>query len=131
MPQSDIIFLDDALRAERQIFDRIPVVDSAPLIDGSDPRKVARDTFVINIGDLIQNLTNDLHLANLHRVVNTSARERYSIPFFIDADYDAVFAPLESCVSADNPARYAPVSCGAHKFGRFVASYPHLQRKAG
>lgn len=85
------------------------------------------DTFVINIGDLVQKLTNDRYLANLHRVVNTSGRERYSIPFFIDADYDAEFAPLPSCVSADNPARYAPVTCGSHKFQRFVNSFPHLQ----
>ncbi len=86
-------------------------------------------TFVINIGDLIQKLTNNRYLANLHRVVNTSGRERYSIPFFIDADDDAVFAPLESCVTDDNPARYAPVSCGAHKFGRFVSSFPYLQQE--
>jgi isopenicillin N synthase-like dioxygenase len=85
-------------------------------------------TFVINIGDLIQRLTNDLYLANMHRVINTSGRERYSIPFFIDADYDAVFAPLASCVSADNPQRYQPVTCGAHKFGRFAASYAHLAK---
>ena len=83
-------------------------------------------TFVINIGDLIQRLTNDVYLANLHRVVNASGRERYSIPFFIDADYDAVFAPIPECVTADNPARYDPVTCGAHKFGRFQDSYPHL-----
>ena len=57
-----------------------------------------------------------LYLANLHRVVNASGRERYSIPFFIDADADAVFQPLDSCVSAENPARYEPVTCGAHKF---------------
>ncbi|WP_052257675.1 isopenicillin N synthase family dioxygenase [Leisingera sp. ANG-DT] len=87
-------------------------------------------SFVINIGDLIQRLTNDLYLANLHRVVNASGRERYSIPFFIDADADAVFQPLDSCVSADNPARYEPVSCGAHKFGRFKDSFPHLKDKA-
>ncbi|MDV7270144.1 2-oxoglutarate and iron-dependent oxygenase domain-containing protein [Thioclava sp. A2] len=85
-------------------------------------------TFVINIGDLIQKLTNGVYLANLHRVVNNSGRERYSIPFFIDADYDAVFAPLESCVTEANPARYEPVTCGAHKFGRFQASYPHLRK---
>jgi isopenicillin N synthase-like dioxygenase len=59
-------------------------------------------------------------------VVNTSGRERYSIPFFIDANYDAVFAPIPQCVSPENPARYAPVTCGAHKFGRFKDSYPHL-----
>lgn len=85
-------------------------------------------TFVINIGDLLQRLTNDRYLANLHRVVNTSGRERYSIPFFIDADYDAEFAPLASCIDADNPARYEAVTCGAHKYARFVDSYPHLQK---
>lgn len=86
-------------------------------------------TFVINIGDLVQRLTNDRYLANLHRVVNTSGRERYSVPFFIDADYDTVFEPLPSCVSSGNPARYEPVSCGAHKFRRFVNSFPHLQKE--
>ncbi|MES0864284.1 2-oxoglutarate and iron-dependent oxygenase domain-containing protein [Ruegeria sp. SCPT10] len=84
-------------------------------------------TFVINIGDLIQRLTNDVYLANMHRVINTSGRERYSIPFFIDADYSAEFAPLPSCVSASNPQRYHPVTCGAHKFGRFSNSYAHLK----
>lgn len=86
------------------------------------------DTFVINIGDLIQRLTNDRYLANLHRVVNTTGRERYSIPFFIDADFNAVFKPLPTCVSEDNPARYGAVTCGTHKFGRFVNSFPHLQK---
>ena len=84
-------------------------------------------TFVINIGDLIQRLSNDIYLANLHRVVNTSGRERYSIPFFLDADFDAVIAPLENCITPDHPSAYAPVTCGAHKYGRFKASYAHLQ----
>ncbi|MER9726880.1 isopenicillin N synthase family oxygenase [Mesorhizobium sp. M0155] len=78
------------------------------------------NTFVVNIGDLLQKLTNDVYLANLHRVVNTSGRERYSIPFFIDADPDAVFAPLESCVSEANPAQYQPITCGAYKFGKYI-----------
>ncbi len=89
-----------------------------------------RGAFVINIGDLIQKLTNDIYLANMHRVINTSGRERYSIPFFIDAAFDAVIAPLPSCVTEANPQRYQPVTCGAHKFGRFKASYAHLQRPA-
>src|SRR5262249_49882999 len=32
-------------------------------------------TFVLNIGDLVQRLTNDVYLANMHRVVNTSGRD--------------------------------------------------------
>jgi isopenicillin N synthase-like dioxygenase len=85
-------------------------------------------TFVINIGDLIQRLTNDVYLANMHRVINISGRERYSIPFFMDADFDAEFAPLPSCITEENPRRYEAVGCGEHKFGRFKASYAHLQR---
>lgn len=87
-------------------------------------------TFVVNIGDLIQRLTNDRYLANLHRVVNASGRQRYSIPFFLDADFDAVIAPLDSCVDAATPRRYEPVTCGAHKWGRFKASYAHLAEPA-
>jgi isopenicillin N synthase-like dioxygenase len=84
-------------------------------------------TFVINVGDLIQRLTNGVYLANLHRVVNTSGRDRYSIPFFIDADFDAVIGPLSSCITETNPRRYEAVTCGEHKFGRFAASYEHLR----
>lgn len=85
-------------------------------------------TFVINIGELLQILTNGLYIANFHRVVNTSGCERYSIPFFIDADYDTVVEPLERYVSSSNPSRYLPVTCGAHKFGRFAKTFPHLKR---
>lgn len=85
-------------------------------------------TFVINIGDLIQRLTNDVYLANMHRVVNSSGRERYSIPFFIDANFDAVIEPLPSCITDSNPLRYKAVTCGEHKFGRFAASYAHLAK---
>lgn len=84
-------------------------------------------TFVINIGELLQILTNGLYIANFHRVVNTSGCERYSIPFFIDADYDTVVEPLERYVSPSNPSRYLPVTCGAHKFGRFAKTFPHLK----
>ncbi|MGX5844557.1 2-oxoglutarate and iron-dependent oxygenase domain-containing protein [Mesorhizobium sp. ArgA1] len=33
--------LDDRLRAQRQSFDKVPIVDMAPLVDGSDARSVA------------------------------------------------------------------------------------------
>lgn len=84
-------------------------------------------TFVVNIGDLVQRLTNDLYQATLHRVVNTSGRARYSLPFFVEADHDAVFAPLPSCIGTDNPARYGPVTCGDYMYSRYKASFPHLQ----
>jgi len=86
-------------------------------------------TFVINIGDIMQRLTNDVYLANMHRVINTSGRERYSLPFFFDFDFDTVVTPLQGCVTPDNPAKYPPVISGAHKWDRYVESFPHLHNK--
>lgn len=94
---------------------------SAPPVEG---------TFIINIGDLVQTLTNGRYTSTLHRVINTSGVERYSIPFFIDADYDAVIAPLPNCVSEDNPPRSEPFKSGEYKYGRFVDVYPHLKESA-
>lgn len=94
---------------------------SAPPVEG---------TFIINIGDLVQTFTNDRYTSTLHRVVNTTGRTRYSIPFFIDLDFDAVVEPLPTCVSAENPAKYASYTCGEHKYRRFANSYAHLRQEA-
>lgn len=85
------------------------------------------DTFIVNIGDLVQTLTNDRYTSTMHRVINTSGVERYSIPFFIDLDFDATVETVATCISVSNPAKYTPYTCGQHKYSRFVASYAHLQ----
>ncbi|CAH0168171.1 isopenicillin N synthase family dioxygenase [Pseudomonas brassicacearum] len=85
------------------------------------------DTFIVNIGDLVQTLTNDRYTSTMHRVINTSGVERYSIPFFIDLDFDATVETVATCISVSNPAKYTPYTCGQHKYSRFVASYTHLQ----
>ncbi|MFM2067799.1 MAG: hypothetical protein RLZZ584_2708, partial [Pseudomonadota bacterium] len=78
----------------------------APPVDGS---------FVVNLGDLMQRWTNDLYRSNLHRVVNTaSGLDRYSIAYFYDIDYHARVEVLPGCASAERPARYAPITAGAH-----------------
>lgn len=85
------------------------------------------DTFIVNIGDLVQTLTNDRYISTMHRVINTSGAERYSIPFFIDLDFDAVVETVPTCIDAEHPVKYAPYTCGQHKYKRFVDSYTHLQ----
>jgi len=84
-------------------------------------------TFIVNIGDLVQTLTNDRYTSTMHRVINTSVLERYSIPFFIDLDFDAIVEPVPTCVNETLPAKYEAYTCGQHKFKRFVDSYAHLQ----
>ena len=93
----------------------------APPIEGS---------FVINIGDLMQRLTNDVYLANLHRVVNVSGRERYSMPCFVDSDADAVFEPLDTFITPERPAAYGPTTVLAHKTARYAASFKDMVRGA-
>ena len=76
-------------------------------------------TFVINLGDMFKVWTNDVYVSNLHRVVNRSGRERYSIPTFFNLDYDAPVACLPQCQSAERPAKYAPIKSGDYLVSRF------------
>lgn len=68
------------------------------------------DTIVVNIGDMLQRLTNHVYPSTTHRVVNPpgeKARQpRYSTPFFLHPNPDFVIDALPSCVTPDNPSRY-------------------------
>ncbi|GIF76705.1 isopenicillin N synthase family dioxygenase [Asanoa siamensis] len=52
------------------------------------------DTFVCNIGDMLERLTGGWYRSTLHRVRNVSGNERLSYPFFFDPDFGAEVPPL-------------------------------------
>jgi isopenicillin N synthase-like dioxygenase len=64
--------------------------------------------FLVNGGMMLRRWTNEHFLATPHRVTNRSGQERYAIPFFMDCSYDAVMAPIPTCVDAERPAKYPP-----------------------
>lgn len=68
------------------------------------------DTIVVNIGDMLQRLTNHVFPSTTHRVVNPpgeAARQpRYSTPFFLHPNPDFVIETLPGCITPDNPNRY-------------------------
>ncbi len=75
------------------------------------PLTTQGDAIVVNIGDMLQRLTNNVYPSTTHRVVNPpgeKARQpRYSVPFFLHPNPDFLIDVLSSCVSDDNPKRYA------------------------
>ena len=74
---------------------------------------------VINVGDMLQRLTNHVLPSTTHRVRNPdSARaafSRYSMPFFLHLRSDFPFVTLPQCITAENPDRY-PMSITADDF---------------
>jgi isopenicillin N synthase-like dioxygenase len=74
------------------------------------PVTTIEGTIVVNIGDMLQRLTNHVLPSTTHRVVNpagvAAGEPRYSIPFFMHPNPDYVIETLESCISAERPNRY-------------------------
>jgi isopenicillin N synthase-like dioxygenase len=68
------------------------------------------DTIVVNIGDMLQRLTNHVYPSTTHRVVNPpgelARQPRYSTPFFLHPNPDFVIDVLPSCITPDRPSRY-------------------------
>lgn len=69
---------------------------------------------VCNIGDMLQRLTNRILPSTTHRVVNPPPERRgvsrYSTPFFLHFEPDYLIQTLPSCVSAENPDHYDPIT---------------------
>jgi isopenicillin N synthase-like dioxygenase len=76
-------------------------------------------TIVVNVGDMLQRLTNHVYPSTTHRVVNppgeAARQSRYSIPFFLHPNPDFVIRTLPGCVSDDKPDRY-PESIRANEY---------------
>ena len=74
---------------------------------------------VVNIGDMLQRLTNHVLPSTTHRVRNPqgarAAHSRYSMPFFLHLRSDFPFVTLPQCVTPENPDRY-PVSITADDY---------------
>ncbi|KAJ3371459.1 hypothetical protein HDU91_005290 [Kappamyces sp. JEL0680] len=87
--------------------------------------------FVINIGDMVNNLTNDLYKSTLHRVIHKGSNYRISVPFFFEPNFESVIAPLPDCValSAGRKPLYDPVMYGDHLLSKVLNNFDVGEQK--
>ncbi len=76
------------------------------------------DEIVINVGDMLQRLTNNYLKSTTHRVVNPPREmwhlPRLSIPFFLHPRMSMDLTCLDKCVSEENPLAYEPITAGGY-----------------
>lgn len=74
------------------------------------------DQIIINVGDMLDRLTNHKLKSTIHQVVNPPREKmktsRYSIPFFMHPRADMDLTCLASCINAENPKIYEDMTAG-------------------
>lgn len=74
------------------------------------------EQLVINVGDMLERLTNNKLRSTIHRVVNPPREDwdkpRYSIPFFTHPVSNMPLNCLNECISGNNPKQYQDITAG-------------------
>lgn len=82
------------------------------------------NTLVMNIGDMMEILSNGKYLATKHRVKKVS-EERYSFPLFCACNYDTVIEP----VVKTEDSKYAALIGGEHLFNQTAQTFQYLKQR--
>jgi isopenicillin N synthase-like dioxygenase len=85
------------------------------------------DTFVVNVGDMLELWTNGAYVATSHRVRKVR-QERYSFPLFFNVDYHTEVKPLPQFVSGDGASRPA-LRAGEHLFAQTAQTFAYLRSR--
>ena len=86
-------------------------------------------SFVVNIGDMMERWTNAVFTSTLHRVVNVSGLERYSLPYFFDPDFNAEVVCLQTCLAPGEAPKYPPTTSGQHLLDMINSSFAYHKEK--
>ena len=81
------------------------------------------ETFIVNLGDMIARWTNGRYRSTVHRVINTSGRERYSVPFFYHGNYAHNVECIPTCLAPGETPKHPPTTVEAHLREMFRRTY--------
>lgn len=91
---------------------------NAPPIPGS---------IVVNIGDMMSMWSNGRYSSTVHRVVNMTGKERYSIPFFLNPDCGTMVERLPTCQGKAEVSRCSSETSHDILYRRYRGSFVHLK----
>lgn len=80
------------------------------------------NTLIVNVADFLMRWTNGMYKSTVHRVVNRTREERYSVPFFFSVNYDAVVEMLPGCLKEGEEAGWRPIRAGEYILERLNAT---------
>ena len=80
-------------------------------------------TYVVNIGDLFARWTNGRYVSTLHRVINVSGRERYSVPFFFTGNPLHRVECISTCLADGAAPLYPTVTVEEHQIECYRRTY--------
>ncbi|GAB2179932.1 oxidoreductase [Denitratisoma sp. agr-D3] len=109
----------------------LPTADGLEVMNGAGEwidAPVVPGAFVINIGDMMEVLSNGRFVATAHRVRKVS-EERYSFPLFCACDYDTVIAPVPALVPAGSVSAYGSLVCGDHLYAQTLQTFGYLKKR--
>lgn len=81
------------------------------------PVEALRGQIVVDSGDMLSRVTNEVIPSTTHRVVNPKSAQddvvRYSMPFFVHPYPECVLDTLPGCISAQNPKKAGAITADA------------------
>lgn len=71
--------------------------------------------------------TNEKYKSNVHRVINKSGKERYSIPLFVSGNPDYLVECIPTCKAPGEPEKFPPVTVQEAVSAAYAESYGRAQ----
>ncbi|KAI0379007.1 Clavaminate synthase-like protein [Hypomontagnella monticulosa] len=89
---------------------------------GVDPNPEA---YIVNIGDMLSMWTKNAYRSTMHRVINRSGRDRYSVPFFFDGNTDVELRPFDG---SEPVGGGKPLTVEDHMLERYGTTYGRVEK---
>lgn len=86
------------------------------------PVKAEKGQIIVDAGDMLSRISNEVIPATTHRVVNPEGENtaRYSMPFFVHPYSNCLLETIPACISEDNPEKYPAITAGDFLYQRLV-----------